>query len=103
MARLTVPKPEDIPFQNEWTREIAKRLDKAGISSTEMKLYPDDVKIPQATLTELRNGRIDNLTTKTIEKFCQLFQCQPKDLLKKWTVKLDENLSAKNIKKELKK
>lgn len=101
MARRTIP--DNLPYKNEWTREITNRLDKAGISSTEMKLYPDNVKIPQATLTALRNGQLDNLTTKTIEKFCQLFQCQPKDLLKEWTVDLDPTLSAKNIKKELKK
>ena len=47
MARRTIP--DDLPYKNEWTREITNRLDKAGISSTEMKLYPDEVKIPQAT------------------------------------------------------
>jgi len=86
-----------------WTLDIQKRIEEAGITSTEMKLYPDDVRIPQSTLSAIRNGQLKQLDIKTVEKLCQLLQCQPKDLLKGWTVELDKNLSAKNIKRELKK
>ena len=101
MSRRQIP--EDIEYTYEWTKEITKRIEAAGITSTEMKLYPDDVRIPQTTLSTIRNGQLKQLDIKTIEKICQLCQCQPKDLIKGWTVVLDKNLSAKNIKKELKK
>lgn len=87
----------------EWTLDIQKRIEEAGITSTEMKLYPDEVRIPQSTLSAIRNGQLKQLDIKTIEKLCQLLECQPKDLLEGWKIKPDKNLSAKNIKKELKK
>ena len=46
---------------------------------TTYKIRKENI-LGQRTLTSLKNGE-GNIDIKTLEKFCELFNCQPSDLM----------------------
>lgn len=82
--------------------KIKKLLIENKINTSAIKYFrfPDGKAIlGQATYAKIMAGDTDiNMTVKTIEDLCQLFQCQPIDLLKDcWKIELDTQKSIDAI------
>lgn len=55
---------------------VMERLAAAGWSSYKLRITKT---IPEGTMTRIRNG--EPISTETIDKICQLCNCQPGDIL----------------------
>lgn len=58
-------------------KKLFDKLEKNGWTTYRIR---KEKLIGQATLTALKNGT-GGLDSKTINKFCEVFQCQPGDLM----------------------
>ena len=57
---------------------IKDRVDKLGISKTKLSQQLD---ISYPTMLDMYNGRTTSIKLDTLEKLCQILQCQPNDIL----------------------
>ena len=80
--------------------EFRKRIEEKGIVPYTLKSVKVNGKgfMSQSNLSKIMSPNEEHLNTATIEELCQLFQCQPMDLLKDhWTVELDPTKSFEAI------
>ena len=58
-------------------QEILQKLAAKGWTSYRLRM---EKALPESVLTRIRKGQ--SITTETIDKICELLECQPGDILK---------------------